>query len=285
MTRFSLWVLALSSALILSACGGSGGGSLPTSSVMEPTEIEARNAIVAISRAADRLLTTDIVVPTSSRLLPSERFAMGCFASFCSTDVFGVPVEVAAADFGVGLDADDVRQIQTVHGTPTGRIQGTETGAGVSADYTVYGGWLTDNVFGYSFTTYRAPATVDGLQSLYAFSFGTASGSNPMTGAATWTGAMVGSHQARPTQAIQGRAEAVYQFADQMLDVSMTELTRGYADMRWQNIDVQGGRFQTFAGMGSGTDYLWGSFYGANHEEVGGTFERAGIVGAFGAKR
>ena len=271
---------------VLAGCGGgSGGRSLSAPSVMGPTPTEARNAIVAIARAADRLLTTDIVVPTSSRLIPGERFVMGCYANECSTDVYGVPITVAAADFGVGLGPNDVSQIQTVHGTPTGRIEGTETEAGVSADYTVYGGWLTDNVFGYSLLTYRAPVEVNGLQSLYAFSFGNESGSNPITGSATWTGAMVRSHQARPTQAIQGRAEAVYQFADQTLDVSMTQLTRGYSDMRWQNINVQGGRFETFEGMGSGTDYLWGSFYGTNHEEVGGTFERAGIVGAFGAKR
>ena len=285
MKRLSLLVLALSGVLVLSACGGGGSGSPSGSSMMGPTPTETWDALVAISDAADTLYLTDVVVPTSSRLIPGERLHVGCFEDRCRYEVADASVIVTAADFGTDFDADDLRLTSPRHGIPTGQAEGRETEDGVTVDYRTYGGWLTGSIFGYTLGTYQEPATLDGLQALYAFSLGTASGSNPITGSATWTGLMLGTHQARPTQAIQGRAEAVYQFADQTLDVSMTQLTRGYADMRWQNIDVQGGRFQTFAGMGSGTDYLWGSFYGANHEEVGGTFERAGIVGAFGAKR
>ena len=285
MKYFSLGVLALSSALFLSACGGGGSGSGSTPAMMGPTVTETWDALAAISQEADTLYLTDVIVPTSSPLIPGERFLVGCYQDSCVAEGNGLEVEVTAAEFGAGVEATDLRLTPTVHGIQTGRVEKTEREAGTAVDYTSYGGWLTNSIFGYTSGTYRAPVEINGLQALYAFSLGTASGSNPITGSATWTGAMLGTHQARPTEAIQGRAEAVYQFADQTLDVNMTQLTRGYADMRWQNIDVQGGQFATFTGMGSGTDYLWGSFYGANHEEVGGTFERAGIVGAFGASR
>ena len=35
----------------------------------------------------------------------------------------------------------------------------------------------------------------------------------------------------------------------------------------------------------AGDGSLSGSFYGPNHDEVGGTFERGGLIGAFGAER
>ena len=46
-----------------------------------------------------------------------------------------------------------------------------------------------------------------------------------------------------------------------------------------------------WSGLAIGTDGRFGAsdiratFYGPNHEEVGGVFERNNIVGAFGAKR
>ena len=161
-----------------------------------------------------------------------------------------------------------------------GKVAGRETASGITTDYEVYGGWLDDSFFGYTFGEYSG-TDVNGLDVLYAFSLGDASGSNPVTGSATWTGLMVGVHRDRPTQNIQGRTEAVYSFADQTMDVDMTQLTRGHADMGWDNLRVSGGTF----GAGADGNLISGSFYGSRHAELGGIFERHGIMGAFGAKR
>ena len=54
-----------------------------------------------------------------------------------------------------------------------------------------------------------------------------------------------------------------------------------FDDMNWEDIPLTSGSFQS----GSGSDQISGQFYGPNHEEVGGVFERNQILGAFGAKR
>lgn len=52
-------------------------------------------------------------------------------------------------------------------------------------------------------------------------------------------------------------------------------------DMTWSGIPLTNGGFAT----GSDADSIQGSFYGPDHGEVGGVFERDRIFGAFGAKR
>ena len=51
--------------------------------------------------------------------------------------------------------------------------------------------------------------------------------------------------------------------------------------MTWENLAVRDGRF----GGGFDDPTIEGRFYGPNHEEVGGIFQRNRIVGAFGAQR
>ena len=58
-----------------------------------------------------------------------------------------------------------------------------------------------------------------------------------------------------------------------------TEGSRG--DMTWSGISLTNGSF----GTGTDGDSVEGRFHGPNHEEVGGIFERAQVLGAFGAKR
>ena len=51
--------------------------------------------------------------------------------------------------------------------------------------------------------------------------------------------------------------------------------------MTWDGLAVTNGTF----GTGSQGDSIQGRFYGPNHEEVGGIFERDHIIGAFGGGR
>lgn len=56
------------------------------------------------------------------------------------------------------------------------------------------------------------------------------------------------------------------------------------SDISWENLPIADGVFGTGIGGGSG-DHIAAMFNGPGNSEVGGHFERDGIIGAFGAKR
>ena len=270
--------------ILLTACGGGGGGGGRVPPTMEnPMVSQAREDIADIALAADTLHVTDLFIPASSRLLAGSRAQTTCRGAVCSASLSGATATVSAAEFG-DLTGARITVEAEVHGIRNGSVVGRTTAAGITADYTVYGGWLDESFFGYAREDYSGSSggqSLNGVRAIYAFSLGSTSGSNPMTGSATWTGLMVGAHRDRPTQTIQGRTEAVYSFADQTIDIDMTQLTRGYADMSWEILGVRQGRFEA----GADGNSISGSFYGDDHAELGGSFERHGIMGAFGAAR
>ena len=78
------------------------------------------------------------------------------------------------------------------------------------------------------------------------------------------------------------------------VDVFFTDIQNGkgdsVADMSWRDIPISNGVFSTGPPYAQEPpyeplDHLGGMFTGPNHQEVVGTFEQSGIVGAFGAKR
>ena len=136
----------------------------------------------------------------------------------------------------------------------------------------VYGSWLDDSVF----------ATVDDT---VAVSFGASPGTNPTEiGGGVWRGAMVGI-DTRTGQRIEGAAAIMIDdFARPDVDVAFTGITdiggRARADLGWNDIPLANGAFRSDAG-GS----IEGRFYGNDHREAGGIFERDRLLGAFGASR
>ncbi len=88
-------------------------------------------------------------------------------------------------------------------------------------------------------------------------------------------------------QALQGDTTLTVDFAASNVDVAFTnihddDLDRR-ADIRWSDVPMVSGGFYA-AGAGTG-DKIEGTFYGANHAEVGGVFEHGATVGSFGAER
>ena len=139
-------------------------------------------------------------------------------------------------------------------------------------DAGVYGRWLDDSVF----------ATVDDA---VAVSFGASPGTNPTEiGGGTWRGALVGI-DTRTGQRIEGDAAIMIDdFARPDVDVALTGIMgtggRARADLRWNDIPLANGAFRSDT-AGS----IEGRFYGTDHREVGGIFERDRLSGAFGASR
>ena len=141
-------------------------------------------------------------------------------------------------------------------------------------DFTnLYGQWMDDSVF----------AIVDDA---VAVSFGGSPGTTPTAlGGAVWRGALVGV-DTRTRDRIEGNAVIdIDDFARPDVDIAFTGLAdthgRSRADLRWEDIPVVQGTFR----MQDADGTIEGRFYGSDHQEVGGIFDRDQLTGAFGASR
>ena len=151
-----------------------------------------------------------------------------------------------------------------------------------TASYNGYGAWGNHQAF----VTIAGSDTIQGhrVELLASISAGSSSGTNPVSGSATWQGAMIGTQYGRlsPGRHVVGDAQLDVDFARLDVDVSFTNIQergtgRAIQDLSWQNLPMQDGTFR-------GTQ-IEGRFYGPQHEEAGDVFDRNNIVGAFGAAR
>ena len=140
-------------------------------------------------------------------------------------------------------------------------------------DSDVYGHWLKHSVFGM-------------VDDSVAVSFGDFPGTSPTEiGGGAWTGALVGM-DTRTRERIDGDSVIeIDDFARPDVDVAFTGIVdaggRSRADLHWEDIPLSQGSFQARDTAGS----IEGRFYGGDHGEVGGIFERDRLMGAFGASR
>ena len=180
----------------------------------------------------------------------------------------------------------------------TGQYQAVMTGNGVALaqgreteivedgfiDSVGYGGWMDRSFFAVEAAAFYEGSRAEGWSEAFvtAYSVGNDSGSRPVSGAATWTGAMSGA-DLEFQHLVQGDAAVTVNFARSDAAVAFTNVRDIIANaalpaMRWSGLAIgSDGRF--------GARDLRATFYGPNHEEVGGVFERSEIVGAFGASR
>ena len=165
-----------------------------------------------------------------------------------------------------------------------------------------YGGWLDDGAFFVN----RATLTVRdargqpiGLGTVFdASAVGVANATAPATVegmSGRWTGMMIGvdvSDEVTRGQFLQGDAILnIDNFANPAVDIEFSNFrdletgallaTRSIA--AWEDIPVTGGEFGAKP-VGS-SDYIQGRFVGDNHAGALGVFERADVVGSFGASR
>ena len=141
------------------------------------------------------------------------------------------------------------------------------------------------SVFGQEAVAEEARGCCGPCRGFRATSGGMFSESNPVgEGTATWKGAMVGESG---DNFLSGDSTLVYDFSAATVDVRMSGIRdwntpQTYPDIVWNGLDVRNGTF-------TDVNTIRGSFYGPNHEEVGGVFDgtidRHHITGAFGAKR
>ena len=141
-------------------------------------------------------------------------------------------------------------------------------------DYTnVYGQWMDDSVF----------VIVDDT---VAVSFGASPGTTPTAlGGAVWRGALVGVDTGTQERIAGDAVIDIDDFAHPDVDIALTGLEdthgRSRTDLQWEDIPMVQGSFRARDADGT----IEGRFYGSEHQEIGGIFERNQLIGAFGASR
>ena len=289
-------------ALFLTACGGGGGGGSsggggPVSSSninqwpvdaadaravtngLAPPEISSSEIAARLSTIrdqADTLLFTDLHNPEFAVV---GNISTNCRAGTCITSEGQLTLDdltVEDTEFQAVMTRNGITLLQY-------RTE-TKNADGITAREIGYGAWLDHNAFSTSLATYYRGAISDGYYAavVAGFSVGNDSSSRPVGGSATWTGVMTGA-DLEFQNAVQGDAAVTVDFARNNAGVAFTNIkdlgTRsGLPSMEWSGLAIgTDGRF--------GASDIKATFYGPNHEEVGGVFERNNIVGAFGAKR
>ena len=154
-----------------------------------------------------------------------------------------------------------------------------------------YGGWMDHSMFAVRFwlrerhyegERWLGGGGIDGIVT------GSISNSNPVTGPLIWNGVMVGRNSniesSLVANVIQGDAtiSADIAGAGMSLDIMFSNIVdlnagRSMSNMTWNDLAVVNGTFE-----GSS---IAGGFFGPQHEEVAGVFDRNQVIGAFGARR
>ena len=234
---------------------------------------------VAASTSTSPMCIRNACTFSSAEGIPFTQFSLDDVASyplFANTDLprFNVDSQVVMNHNGVTMVQGRGAAVEVV----------VRAGSQTRLDYHSYGGWLTGSVFGAE--TFTDASTGTPVVWYGSYSFGNDSLSSPTSGSATWMGAMVGTTQIG--QVIHGSAEItiddITRRKGQKISIefsSIRNLDTGtmIPNMMWNELSLHD------EGYFSDRDSILGTFYGTNHEEIGGIFDRNGIIGAFGATR
>ena len=297
MNPLRLGIILFSLANMLSACGGGGSGSgrsgtLPQTIPSTSTYVSMVAEVSAIRAASDSLLMTDVFLAHPS-LPQGARIQTLCGSGLCQAYYGGYRlVGISLLDFQFSDRMDDHRFFNSLRGIKMVDVRGRDEEVGVATDFKTLGGWLNNSAFAVEVNSFVSGVSEDLRGTVFggAYSLGDATGTTPTFGNATWTGTMVGgdtSLTAYRGNRIMGDATLTFDLSREDIDVTFTNIRdidagRLHGHITWQNIPVTSGSFARDIFFGNSID---GRFYGPNHEEVGGVFERNQIAGAFGAKR
>ena len=246
----------LAGAFILASCGG---GSPPDQDVSR----------------VDTIVIGDVLLAAQERLYRAEST---CSGSVCTVTYQGESVTVDLSDIDPDASTTTVTDQQPRNGVQTGRL----TASDGESRFDAFGVWGDYNAA----STGAGSTIVQGtdIRFVVPTSVGHASASNPASGSASWAGAMTGVRfrDSGLGAEMAGDAAMTVDFEATSLDLAFTSIAEVLSgatvdDIGWQDVPMQAGSFAD--------DGLNGRFYGPNHEEAGGVFERDGIAGAFSLKR
>ena len=264
------------------------GGSEPTGLTTSTAVLAAADAIVDAT-GTDTLLVSDML-GASAAGVTDHRVSCTNPTTCDDVTVGRVGITISTANFTAAELTREAVAVMEKNGVTLFASLTEDEDGGVNIGY---GGWLDDSLFALNgFVTTDANDNIAGV--LAGFSLGDATGTMPTSGSATWNGIMVGGQEnGDHIDIVQGDATVdIDSFTNPDVDVlfnNIQNLDTGRAvagTISWDGIPVTAtGTFQRVGATGS--TGIEGTFYGADHAEVGGVFNHEGtnIRGAFGAAR
>ena len=296
---------------LLAACGGGGGSSTPAAAapmvMLEPlpdpliadaararqhigqgaeappslSSAQIGRTIRTIASDADTLLY-DIVGGTS----------VNCNGTSCTyMDGDGFQIDITTNSFSnenveepTGYNEQNTA-VMTHNGITVGQrraaFRGERNNETANFEFQIYGGWGDNNHFAIQHD--RETVGNDVTIGISTYSFGDASGTRPTTGTGRWSGTMVGVHT-QMNYLVQGSANIrINSFTENRLTIlSLFDIKRLDTGADVDNLDWTAVPIASDGTFASNAGDVRGTFYGANHEEIGGVFNRDNIIGAFG---
>ena len=273
---------------------------------LDLTENQVRDAITGIANHSD----TDTYLTSTLALLVT-----GDDDIFTESECEGLECTAVIQTIGIAdhdLEGNEYQAVMTYEGisfAQSRRVGGEIPiiGDSETTEVLTYGGWLDHHYFGVQ-ATFDGNTEDPSQVAIFSYTFGNASGSNPESGSGEWNGVAIGVNL---LERFEDRSlltadvtVSIADFLDPTVDVlfdSIRDLRTGDAltvsgftveTVDWAGLDLIDGSFSEE--LGEVNDPLnpsqlrkriEGRFYGPGHEEVGGIFEYASVVGSFGAER
>ncbi len=274
------YIVSLVLCAVLAGCMGGGGSSRVPELPPENVAVQDYNRIV---ENANHVLSTDWLAWVPGKADP-DRVSANCKDDLCS---IGFSAFVSASR-SFSTDVEHIELLPDTNGIRTV----VEHASSNFSDTHDYGGWMQHSFFTSAARIFTNDLDPDeGVVRVAAYANGHSTRTNPEV-EATWTGFV----SARDDTAgidrdsyVTGDASLSVRIGEQVLaDVYLTGMAnvttgQSYTDVVYEDMLVTDGQFSRYH---ADDDRLSGTFYGPNHEEVGGVFEHPqGLLGAYGGKR
>ena len=309
MKKPKVTIVAIAAALSLAACGGGNGeepirelithGWLPP---LETARAQNERALAILPEVDSEFISTtysENSIPNSPRTIVRHNCAgtrAGCVGVYppdgSERRVTHVPADGELVVEGTQTplrSKNGVTLIRTHRNTVSPAPGDTTTGS-----ETQLGAWMEHSHFRFHQASAERLSSYYGDRTSFAYAYGGLTRSAPAA-SATWKGVMVGGQAfgggvGSGGHALIGDAELVFDFDTSRLTARFSGIVN--ADQRDEPHSVTGVVFSGVPVDGTGIfrqggddSRIQGGFYGPDHAETVGVFEKAGIVASFGAKR
>ena len=250
---------------------------------------------------------------SNSGVFTDSQYQLTCQALGCPTpgEILFVGAPPSFLEFSDELTFTEHRRGVSLAETPILTITDEDYFGDVTqTSYKTLGGWLEHSFFYLTTTWLHSSSSSPTPLYFHIRSHGTApNNADPeisTSGTSTWSGVMFAVPELLLTEIglsssnfhFVGDATITVDFHSYRLspfsvDVLFNNIANDNTgvqieDMMWTDLSLENGRFYHSShifGEDLGDGSIGGTFYGPNHEEVGGVFRRNEIAGAFGAKR
>ena len=305
MKNLATYLLTVAALGSLSACGGGGSGTgivsfdkdaaikLTGSTAPQETITDQDRRFSAARTQIDTYIASGTHGETNDPDIPTFQQISNCRGTTCIfTDIQSGAFQTVDFADPPGEDTDQPdtgqqRAVLTKNGITLYEIRGG-TGGPNARDYGA--AWMDHGGFGV-LTKYQSTVQDTLITRRVALAIGDSTRTRPSSNA-TWVGVMVGTpaRGSRRDNILQGDVTLTYRSLGQDIDAAFTNIkdldrnaSHSVSQVRFDDVSV--GTDGNYIQKTAAGNYIQGGFFGPNHAETGGVFEKRGIIGSFGAKK